>query len=116
VLFAYVDESANKRHYRTVALVLDAERVSGLAEALDAVMAGASAAYKGVGREFEFHGHDLFGATEEWAVLKSAPRARIGIYRDALQAIAGAVGAVFIEGLDRGLKANTCGWDCRFWL
>jgi len=101
MLFAYIDESSNEHHYRTVALVLPADHVRSLATALDTIIARASAAYAGVNDDFELHGHDLFGATQAWGVLKSSPRARIGIYRDALRVIVDSAEAVFIEGLDR---------------
>jgi hypothetical protein len=64
VLFAYVDESSNRLHYRAVALVVSPANIRALAVELDAVITRASASFAGVGRDFELHGHDLFGATE----------------------------------------------------
>lgn len=101
MLFAFVDESANKLHYRTVGLVVRGSNARALAAALDDVVERASHDFTGVRADFELHGHDLFAATEEWSTLKSVPRARIAIYRQALDAVVRHAEAIYVEGLER---------------
>lgn len=101
VLFAYVDETVNQPHYRTVALVVPEGRVRTLTQRLDDVVERAAAEYDGVEAEFELHGHDLFQATERWAVMKPRVRARIAIYRQCLEAVAVSAEAIYVEGVDR---------------
>lgn len=101
MLFAYVDETSNPVHYRTLALVLEEAHVNELSATLDGVMAQAAQAYAGVARDFELHGHALFHALDDWRVLKEQTRARVAIYRDALQATAEHAAAIYVEGLDR---------------
>ncbi|MFD6444230.1 DUF3800 domain-containing protein [Promicromonospora sp. NPDC060204] len=101
MLFAYIDETSNSRCYRTVGLVVRAPEVRVFAEQLDAVVARAAEAFGGIDADTELHGHDLFGATQEWAPLKPVVRARISIYRQALGVTAEHAEGIWIEGLDR---------------
>lgn len=101
MLFAYIDETSNSRCYRTVGLVVRADAVRPFAEQLDAVVARAAASFGGIDPDIELHGHDLFGATQDWAALKTVVRARISIYRQALDVTAEHAEGIWIEGLDR---------------
>jgi hypothetical protein len=101
VLFAYIDETSNIRCYRTVGLVVRAANVRQFAEQLDVVVSRAAQSFEGIDADIELHGHDLFGATQEWAPLKPVVRARISIYRQALDVTAEHAEGIWIEGLDR---------------
>jgi hypothetical protein len=101
VLFAYIDETSNVRCYRTVGLVVRADGVRLFADELDTVVARAAESFPGIDGDIELHGHDLFGATQEWAPLKSVVRARISIYRQALEVVAEHAEGIWIEGLNR---------------
>lgn len=101
MLLAYIDETVNKAHYRTVALVLDESAVGPLVQDLDDVVIRAARTHDGVQPGAELHGHDLFQATEEWSALKPKVRARIAIYRQSLEAVARHGSAIYVEGLDR---------------
>lgn len=97
---AYLDESHNERFYWLGALIVPDVDVRPLTEALDAVMAEAMWAY-GVPAGAELHGHDLFHAKGVWEPLAEMPRARIGVFADALEAIASFDVRVIVRGVDR---------------
>ncbi|MFC8800243.1 DUF3800 domain-containing protein [Promicromonospora sp. NPDC057138] len=101
MLLAYIDESFNRDHYRTVGLIISSPSARALTAALDRVVADAAEAYPDVKGSFELHGHDLFRASAQWSALEPMVRARISIYRKALQAIAEHVDAFYVEGLQR---------------
>ncbi len=72
---------------------------------MDKVVARASFDY-GVDPESELHAHDIFAGKRDWETLAPMTRARIGIYDEALQAIADhdvtvIIRSVNITGLDR---------------
>lgn len=48
-----------------------------------------------------FNGHRLFHGADDWAVLKPMPRARIGVYDDALEAIGASGASIIIRGVHR---------------
>jgi hypothetical protein len=102
VLLAFIDESSNRLHYRTLGLIVHQDKVRLLLEGLNAVMDQAAATYEEIGPDDELHGHDLFHGTETWAPLRRLTRARISIYRQALEVVAEHCEAFFVEGLDRG--------------
>ena len=101
MLFAYVDETSNAFHYRTVALVFSEAAVREVTAGLDDVVATAAKQHVGIDPEAELHGHDLFQATEDWGTLKREVRARVSVYSRALQTVASHADRVFVEGLDR---------------
>lgn len=82
-------------------LVVRATAVRAFAEQLDVVVARAAESFGGIDADIELHGHDLFGATQDWAPLKPVVRARISIYRQALDVTAEHAEGIWIEGLDR---------------
>ncbi|MGH8910633.1 MAG: DUF3800 domain-containing protein [Egibacteraceae bacterium] len=87
MLLAYVDESYNHTEYWIAALLCPERVISSLTEALDAVIEKAAIAH-GIDPRAELHGHDLFQAKGDWQLLAHMPRARIGVYNDAFEAIA----------------------------
>ncbi len=100
MLLCYVDESYNKERYWIAALLCPETEVSSLTEALDAVVTKAAKAYSGVDSKAELHGHSLFHGKDDWAPLALMPRARIGVYGDAFDAIAAHDVEVIVRGVD----------------
>ncbi|GLX02274.1 hypothetical protein [Microtetraspora sp. NBRC 16547] len=78
-------------------LVPDHQAIS-LTRALDDVVADAADAY-GVTPSAELHGTDLLHGNRDWEPLKKMPRARIGVYHAAFQAIGGHEVAVILRGV-----------------
>jgi hypothetical protein len=101
VLLAYVDESYTDTHYWIAAVVCPETEVQALTDGLDAVVAKAAAGYHDVSSRAELHGHSLFHGKDDWLPLAVMPRARIGVYADALDAIAERNVDIFIRGVDR---------------
>lgn len=101
-LFALIDESADNEHYRITAVIVDSRDPgeSELHEGLEAVMDRVEASY-GIPATTELHGHDMFHGKEGWAALHRMPRARIGIYRQALEVVADTAEAIIIRGVHR---------------
>jgi hypothetical protein len=102
VLLAFIDESSNRLHYRTLGLIVHQDNARLLLDGLNSVMDRAAATYDGIEPDDELHGHDLFQATEGWASLRRLTRARISIYKQSLEVIAEFCEVFFVEGLDRG--------------
>ena len=48
----------------------------------------------------ELHGHALFHGKEDWEPVATMPRARIGVYNAAFDAIASTRAAILIRGVD----------------
>jgi len=101
VLLTYVDESYTKdQYYIAAVLVPDGEAIP-LTDALDKVVESAAKKFPdaGLSREAELHGYDIFQGSGDWAPLKRMLRARIGVYTDALQAIADRDVRIIIRGV-----------------
>jgi hypothetical protein len=106
MLLAYADESYTKSRYWIAAVLCPEDVVFPLTMALDAVVEKAAKAY-GTRTGAELHGHPLFQGQDDWASLLTKPRARIGIYNDAFDAIAGFDVEIIIRGVDiLGLKTR----------
>jgi hypothetical protein len=100
VLLAYTDESYDAATYWIAALICTEDQVSPIMEALDEVVEEASDNYSGVRSTAELHGYSLFHGTDDWQALHQKPRARIGIYAKAFQAVADVDPKVIIRGVD----------------
>lgn len=100
MLLAYVDESHGPSRYWVAALVCPEGTLVPLARALDAVVARASRAHAGVNPLAELHGYSLLHGMHDWASLKPLPRARLGVYHEALRAIGGSGAHLIIRGVD----------------
>lgn len=100
MLLAYVDESYVPALYWLAALVCEENTLNPLTAALDEVVAKAARSYR-TSSTAELHGHALFHGKDDWVTLATMPRARIGIYADALDAIAGFPVEIWIRGVDR---------------
>lgn len=98
MLLAFIDESSNRLHYRTLGLIVHQDNARLLIDGLNAVMDRAAATYDGIEPDDELHGHDLFQATEGWAPLRRLTRARISIYKQSLEVIADLCEVFFVEG------------------
>lgn len=106
MLLNYLDESYDSTKYWVCALVCHDRSVVALTDELDAVVARAASAY-GISPRAELHGHALFQGKEAWERLALMPRARIGIYDDAFEAIARHATGVIARGVYRpGLVAR----------
>lgn len=99
MLLAYLDEShAKGRNYYIGALVMAPENVPKLSTALDEVVWDAHSTF-GVQPNAELHGHPLVQAKEDWAGMEKQVRGRIGVYGNALDAIAQHSEGFFIRGI-----------------
>ena len=100
VLLAYVDESYSTKLYWIAALVVPETELVSLTASLDDVVARAASNYTGIATDAALHGHALFHAKDDWKALATMPRARIGVYHDAFQALAAHNVRVFIRGVN----------------
>lgn len=100
VLLAYLDESFTKTRYYMAALIVDGDQAGALSDALDDVIWKAITDHSNLHPRAELHGHDIFAGKKDWARLAPKIRARIGVYDDALQAIAQHAAAVIFRGVD----------------
>ncbi|MFE2630690.1 DUF3800 domain-containing protein [Streptomyces sp. NPDC059374] len=103
MLLTYVDESYDRDFYWIAALMVAEQDIRPLSQALDSVVEKASKSYP-VARDAELHGHAIVQAKDDWAGMDNSDgnliRARIGVYGDALRAIAGYDVRVIVRGLD----------------
>lgn len=95
----YVDESYCNVCYYVVALLVPDTEAQALTTALNTVVRRATASYYGIGPTAELHGYDLFQGKGHWEPIKLMPRARIGVYDQALRAIADHDVTVVIRGV-----------------
>lgn len=100
MLLAYMDESYDKNKHWIVAVVCHDSVVRPLTEALDEVVRQSARAFPILDPFGELHGHDLFHGTDDWQALATMPRARIGIYRQAFEAIAQHEVSIIIRGVN----------------
>lgn len=99
MLLAYVDESYDAERYWIAALVCPDVEAASLTTALDAAVMKAATSFAGVSQRAELHGHAMFQGQDDWSSLATMPRARIGVYADALSAIAAHNVQIFIRGV-----------------
>lgn len=97
MLFGYIDEAYDSERYRLVAVVVDVNKLNAAQQSLRDVLAKARQSL-GV-HAGELHAHDLFHGRGAWN--RCLPRQRIGIYDQALSAIADHRLRVVIVGLNR---------------
>ncbi|MBA2324930.1 MAG: DUF3800 domain-containing protein [Pseudonocardiales bacterium] len=100
MLLTYIDESYTDDHYYIAALMIPEEAILSLGSALDAVVKTASRNYAGISENAELHAHDLVGGKGDWKILGPMLRARIGIYNNAIQAIADHEVTIVVRGVD----------------
>lgn len=97
MLLTYVDESYTDNWFTMAALLVDGPAAAALTEALDQVATAASTAY-GLRAGVELHGHEIFHAKGEWKNVP--PRARIGVFDDVIEAVAGQDVRVIARAMD----------------
>lgn len=104
MLVAYLDETyARDKEHALVALVLPADRIGELEAKLDDVV-GKARRQHNCPDEIELHGYELSGGEGKWEGI--APRARVRIYQDAIDAIVSVEGAAVCHGsVDLRVKA-----------
>lgn len=96
---AYLDETYRKdREHAVLALVIPAGSVVTLEKLLDGVVCKAHQQHEGVPVGAELHGYELNAGSGDWASLKSSPRARVRIFRAAIEAIVSIEGARLCRG------------------
>ena len=98
MLLAYVDESYSEDWYYMAALMVRGRQAVTLTNALDQVVAKAAVDHA-VDDRAELHGHEVFQGRGAWSALP--PRARIGVYNGAFQAMAECRVKVILRGLRR---------------
>ncbi|MGH8574043.1 MAG: DUF3800 domain-containing protein, partial [Gammaproteobacteria bacterium] len=82
-----------------VALLVPDIDAQALTAALDMVVHRAASSYDGIWSPAELHGYDLFQGKGDWEPIKRMPRARIGVYDQALRTIADHDVTVIIRGV-----------------
>ncbi|MFF0062703.1 DUF3800 domain-containing protein [Streptomyces sp. NPDC005279] len=100
MLLTYVDESHSSEVYFLGAVLCPETEAISLTAALDEVVWKAIGAYGRMTPETELHGYDIFHAKRDWKHLSHMPRARIGVYADALQVIADHDVKIILTGVD----------------
>ena len=103
MLLAYLDESYSTKwsEYWLAAVVIPDRQIDPLTRALDDVVRDTSRKYDlGLGRRTELHGYPLFHGQGAWEGLAGMARARIGVYRDSLGAIAAHDARVIVRGVN----------------
>jgi hypothetical protein len=100
VQLTYVDESFTNSRYLIAALLVPDVEAASLGAALDTVVWDAMSKHGGVSSQAELHGYDLVAGKRDWAPLAQKVRARIGVYDDALQAIAAHNVRIVIRSVD----------------
>ncbi|MGW2393965.1 DUF3800 domain-containing protein [Streptomyces lydicamycinicus] len=101
MLLTYVDESHSSGVYFLAAMLCPDTEAIPLTDALDQVVEKAVNDHGMIRSHTELHGYDLFHGKREWGGLARKPRARIGVYANALQAIADRDVKIVITGVDR---------------
>lgn len=97
MLVAYLDETYLKNvEHALVALVLPVDKIPELESKLDAVVAKAVRQHDGLPESIELHGYELSGGENAWSELE--PRARVRIYKEAIEAITSVDGTAFCRG------------------
>lgn len=92
-----MDESYTDAWFAMAALLADGPAAVALPRELDRVAAAAARAY-GLGADAELHGHEIFHAKKAWT---SVPvRARIGVFDDVIEAVAGQDLRVILRAMD----------------
>jgi hypothetical protein len=97
VLLTYVDESYTDNWFTMAALLVDGPAAVALTEELNAVATRAATAY-GLDATVELHGHEIFHATGAWAGVPV--RARVGVFDDVVEAVAGHEVMVIARAMD----------------
>lgn len=97
MLLAYVDESYTEDWFTMAALLVDGPEAVALSKELDRVSADASRAY-GLKAGVELHGHEIFHAGGAWDGVPV--RARIGVFDDVIEAVAGQNVQVVARAMD----------------
>jgi hypothetical protein len=107
MLLAYLDESYDKKMYWIAAVICPDAEVLPLTNALDLVVLNSSRKFPRIDPFGELHGHALFHGKDDWSPLSTMPRARIGVYQDALTAIARHDVRIIIRGVSvEGLNSR----------
>lgn len=99
MLLTYLDESYSKDLFIIAALACPDSEVNLLRSDLDDVVRSAAVAY-GLPLDTELHGYELFQGKGSWEPLKPRPRARIGVYAMAFDAIAARDVSIILRGVD----------------
>jgi Protein of unknown function (DUF3800) len=97
VLLTYVDESYTDGWFAMAALLVDGPAAVALTDQLNAVAAAAATSY-GLTAGVELHGHEIFHAIGAWAGVPV--RARVGVFDDVVEAVAGQEIKVIARAMD----------------
>ncbi|MGH3426110.1 MAG: DUF3800 domain-containing protein [Candidatus Dormibacteraceae bacterium] len=97
MLLAYVDESYTQDWFTMSALLVDGPAAVALTADLDAVATRAASSY-GLPSDVELHGQEIFQARRGWRSVE--PRARINIFDDVIEAVAGRDVTVIARAMD----------------
>lgn len=100
VLLTYLDESYTQERYYIGGLIVPEASAIPLTAALDAVVGKVATQHAGVSRQAELHAYDLTGGKCDWTAVRDKLRVRIGVYREALQAIADHDARLVVRGVD----------------
>lgn len=85
MLLCYVDESFGDTFYSFAGLLVDGSAAVGLHARLDAAVRKASMKW-GVPAAAEIHAYEVFHGKGQWSPMASAPRARVAVFHDVVDA------------------------------
>ncbi|MEU1808719.1 DUF3800 domain-containing protein [Micromonospora sp. WMMD1076] len=97
MLLTYVDESYTDRWFTMAALLIGGPAAISLTDELERVAGAAAKAY-GLEPGVELHGHEIFHAAGAWAGVPV--RARVGVFDDVVEAVAGQDVKVIARAMD----------------
>jgi uncharacterized protein DUF3800 len=100
VLLAYLDESYTLERYYMGALIVPEDSAIPLTAALDDIVTKTATTCPDLSPEAELHAYELTGGKGDWAPTRPMLRLRIGVYRDALRAIADHDAELIVRGVD----------------
>lgn len=95
-----MDESDTKERYFIAALLVPGDAANDLSAALDGIVRRAHRGYDRVPRDAELHGYDIVAGKGDWAGLAGQARARIGVYNQAMPAVADHDVTVIVRSVD----------------
>jgi uncharacterized protein DUF3800 len=113
MLLAYIDESYARGHAYWIGVsMVREERVDDLCRVMRAIPEGIPADF-GIPDDVELHGYDVFHGEGFFKPMHAKPQARARIYRQGLEALAGARPEILFVGLDWAVSSTAASLEQR---
>lgn len=109
MLFAYMDEAYDADRYRLTALLVEHDRVNQLQAGLRGVIEDAIKDFS-VSPDAELHGWEIYKGRGGWESMGRSHRARIAVYRRALEVLAAGDCEIIVCGRDRRSEPGRHNW------